>query len=126
VPVRVELIDEAVEDLARYADSGNLVVFLAKLVRLEEVSEEAGRPLGRELVNFRKIVVGDRDWRIVFTMNHEKSIATVWVIGDRGDSACYDEALRRLRRAGQKRPEAASLAATMMRLTQTRRRDRRR
>ena len=36
MPVRVELIDEAVADLRRYAASGNLLLFLKKLVRLEE------------------------------------------------------------------------------------------
>ena len=44
MPVRVELIDEAVEDLARYADTGSLPEFLKKLIRLEEVGEDAGVP----------------------------------------------------------------------------------
>ena len=34
MPVRVELIDEAVEDLHRYAATGNLPLFLKKLLRL--------------------------------------------------------------------------------------------
>lgn len=69
MPVRVELTDDAVNDLRdRYRD-GTLPVCLAKLVRLEDVGEAAGVPLGGELTGFRKIVVGDRTWRVIFRMN---------------------------------------------------------
>lgn len=116
MPVRVELIDEAVEDLARYAGSGNLPLFLKKLIRLEDVGKDAGLPLGGGLAGWRKIVVGDRNWRILFTTNSEETVATVWVIGDREDAECYEEAQRRLRELGKGRPEAASLAAAMFEL----------
>src|SRR5579862_3159384 len=96
MPVRVELIDEAVEDLNRYAESGNLALFLKKLLRLEEVGKDAVQPLGGRLTGWRKIVVGDRNWRIIFTVDAEKRVATVWVIGDRDDSECYAEAERRV------------------------------
>jgi mRNA interferase RelE/StbE len=125
MPVRVELIDEAVEDLARYAQSGNLPLFLKKLIRLEEVGEDAGVPLGRGLTGWRKIVVGDRNWRIIFTVNPEKTVATVWVVGDREDAECYDVAQRRVDALGSGRPEAASLAAVMFELSQSRREGRR-
>jgi mRNA interferase RelE/StbE len=125
MPVRVELIDEAVEDLARYAHSGNLPLFLKKLIRLEEVGEDAGLPLGKGLAGWRKIVVGDRNWRIVFTTNPEKTVATVWVIGDREDSECYDVAQRRVQALGNANLEAASLAAVMFQLSQSQRGNRR-
>src|SRR5260370_23284594 len=96
MPVRVELIDEAVGDLARYVETDVFPRLLAKLVRLEEVGEEAGQPLGRGLTGWRKIVVGDRDWRIIFTTNPDETAATVWGIGDRADAACYEEAQRRV------------------------------
>jgi len=67
MPVRVELIDEAIEDLMRYAETGNLPLFLKKLLHLEEAGKHAGLPLGRSLTGWRKIVVGDRNWRIIFT-----------------------------------------------------------
>ena len=86
--VRVELIEEAAEDVAHYASTGNLALFLTKLLRLEEVGKDAGFPLGRNLTGWRKIVVGDRDWRITFGMNHDDTIATIWVIGDREDAQC--------------------------------------
>lgn len=108
MPVRVELIEEAVEDLACYADSGNLPLFLGRLLRLEEAGKDAGVPLGRNLAGWRKFVVGNRNWRIVFRMNADESVATVWVIGDRDDDACYDEAVRRI--AGKAGDDAFSAA----------------
>lgn len=120
MPVRVELIDEAVEDLARYAETDVFPRLLAKLIRLEEVGKDAGQPLGRDLTGWRKIVVGDRDWRIIFTMNRDETIATVWVIGDRADAACYEEAQRRVQALAKDQPHAASLAATMFQLSQAR------
>lgn len=121
MPVRVEMIAEAVEDLARFATGGNLPLFLKKLIRLEEVGNDAGLPLGRELAGWRKIVVGDRNWRIVFTMNADETVATVWVIGDRADAECYDEARRRLDALGKGQSQAASLAAVMFQISQSQR-----
>lgn len=118
MPVRVELIDEAVADLARYAESGNLPAFLKKLIRLEEAGKDAGLPLGGALVGFRKIVVGDRSWRIIFSMNADDSVATVWVIGDRNDAGCYEEARNRLAALGKGNVQAASLAGAMLQLSQ--------
>lgn len=120
MPVRVELSSDAVGDLGRYATSSNIALFLAKLVRLEEVGKDAGVPLGGGLVGWRKIVVGDRDWRIIFTMNPDENVATVWVIGDRADAECYEQAARRLAQLGEDRPEAASLATVMLDLVRRR------
>ncbi len=121
MPVRVELIDAAVEDLGRYAESGNLPLFLKKLIRLEEVGKEVGLPLGRGLTGWRKIVVGDRDWRIIFTVDPAETVATVWVIGDRDDAACYEDAQRRVDALGKGQPQAASLAAVMFQLSEMQR-----
>lgn len=118
MPVRVELIDEAVADLRRDAASGNLPLFLKKLIRLEEAGKEAGLPLGWDLPGWRKIIVGDRTWRIIFTLDPEETVATVWVIGDRDDAACYRDAERRVRALGKTQPAAMSLAATMFQLNQ--------
>lgn len=125
-PIRVELIDDAVADLVQYAATGNLPLFLKKLIRLEEVGKEAGLPLGRGLIGWRKIVVGDRDRRIVFAVNREGTVATVWVVGDRDDAACYEEAERRVRNLGADQPHAASLAAVMFQMSQQRRATKRR
>jgi mRNA interferase RelE/StbE len=120
MPVRVELTDEAVEDLVGYSASGNLPMFLKKLIRLEEVGKDAGLPLGQGLVGWRKIVVGDRNWRIIFTTDPDETVATVWVIGDRDDAECYDIARQRVEAAGKERPHVASLAAVMFQISQTR------
>lgn len=122
MPVRVELIPYAVEDLVGYAQTRSLPLFLKKLIRLEEVGKDAGLPLGRGLVGWRKIVVGDRDWRIIFTVDPADTVATVWVIGDRDDDACYDIAQRRVEAMGKDRPQAASLAAGMFQIGQSRQR----
>src|SRR6266487_3523557 len=121
MPVRVELIAEAVEDLIRHAETGNLALFLKKLIRLEEVGKDAGLPLGGGLTGWRKIVVGDRNWRIIFTTDPQERVATVWVIGDRDDAACYEAAQRRVRAFGKAHPQAASLAAVMFQLSQAQR-----
>lgn len=124
MPIRVELTDDAVADLAGLAESGLLPLFLKKLLRLEEEGKSVGLPLGRGLTNWRKIVVGDRNWRIVFTTNVEETVATVWVIGDREDAACYEQARRRIDKLGRNRPEAASLAAAMLQILQSDRKTR--
>lgn len=121
MPVRVELIDEAVADLARYVETEVFPRLLAKLVRLEAVGKDAGQPLGRDLAGWRKNVVGDRNWRIIFTTDAEETVATVWVIGDRADDAVYEEAQRRVAALAKTQPHAASLAATMFQLGEAQR-----
>jgi len=125
MPIRVEFIPDAVEDLRRYARSGNIRQFLQKLVRLEAVGKQAGLPLGRGLSGYYKVVVGDRGWRIIFTVNTDETNATVVVIGDRADAACYEQAQRRLAAMGGQSPEAVSLAAAMLELPQFQKKDRR-
>lgn len=121
MPVRVELIDEAVDDLVRYAETGNLPLFLKKLIRLEEIGKDAGLPLGRGLTGWRKIVVGDRNWRIIFTMDANETVATVWVVGDRSDFECYEAAQWRVQALGKGQQQAASLAAVMFQLSEQQR-----
>jgi mRNA interferase RelE/StbE len=117
VPYRVELIAEAVEDLQRVARTGRITDFLTKLVRIEEHGPAAGLPLGsrqgKSLTGWRKIVVGDRDWRIVYRVDEAAGKATVLVIGDRADADCYAQALSRL--AGREdQADALSLSQTML------------
>lgn len=125
MPVRVELIDEAFDDLVGYATSGNILLFLKKLVRLEAVGEQAGTPLRGHLSGYSKIVVGDRDWRIVFRMSEDRQVATIVVIGDRDDAACYETATRRLAALSGSAPPTVSLAAAMLELVQLSKRPRR-
>ena len=114
MPVRVELIDEAIVDLADLAESGNLRLFFKKLIEIEAKGSQAGEPLGRDLVGWRKITVGNRNLRIVFRVDEPESVAIVCVIGDREDAACYEEAQRRAQQL--KDADATSLAASMIEL----------
>lgn len=116
MPVRVELTDDAVEDLRQRQRDGILPAFLAKLIRLEEVGEDAGLPLGGELTGFRKMVVGDRTWRIIFRMNPSRTVATVWVLGDRADEECYQLAARRVAALRGDNPATTSLAQALAQL----------
>jgi mRNA interferase RelE/StbE len=112
--VRVEVIPEVVDDLEKVKQTGRIREFLAKLVRLEDEGSEVGEPLGHRgetnLTGWRKIVVGDRNWRIVFQMTSPE-VAMVGVIGDRADAACYLELAKRLGpgRASQTLSLAAAL-----------------
>jgi mRNA interferase RelE/StbE len=112
VSIRVELIDEAIVDLADLAESGNLKQFFKKLVEIEAKGSQAGEPLGRNLVGWRKITVGNRNWRIVFRVDRDETVATICVVGDREDAACYEEARRRAQHV--KHADATSLAASMI------------
>jgi mRNA interferase RelE/StbE len=114
VSVRVELIDEVIVDLADLAESGNLRQFFKKLLEIEANGSQAGEPLGRDLVGWRKITVGNRNWRIIFRVDKDETVATICVIGDREDAACYEEAQRRAQQA--KDADATSLAASMIEL----------
>ena len=111
--VRVEITRAAAEDLRSYLRSGNVTSFAKKLLRLEEIGEDAGQPLRGNLTGWRKIVVGDRNWRILFAMSADKTVATVWVVGDRDDAECYRIAERRLAEAASGSPTTASLATVM-------------
>lgn len=112
--VRVELIDDAIADLAKHAESGKLKAFFAKLLEIEQKGSEAGEPLGRDLVGWRKITVGNRDWRIIFRVDKREEVATVCVIGDREDGECYEEAKQRVDKV--KGTDVASLAESMLAL----------
>jgi mRNA interferase RelE/StbE len=102
------------------------MLFFKKLLRLEEIGRDAGLPLGGGLTGWRKIVVGDRTLRIVFKMNADETVATVWVIGDRDDAACYEEARRRVDALDVAKPQAISLAAAMFEIGEHRRASKRR
>ena len=113
MPVRVELVEPAFEDLVRYSRSGNIKLFLAKLLHIEEHGQNAGRPLGKGLSGWQKTVVGDRDWRIIFRMNATGTVATIWAIGDRADAECYAEAERRIRALGKSNPIATGTPSVL-------------
>lgn len=99
-PAEVWLTGPAVEDLRRL-DGAPLVWALKKMLLLE-TDPLAGEPLLGPLVGYRKLVVGNRDWRIVWrALTDERGtltieIAEVWAVGARADGQVYAEMERRV------------------------------
>jgi mRNA interferase RelE/StbE len=58
---------------------------------------EAGEPLHGDLIGWRKLVVGNRDWRVVWRVTFDDSgtpivdVAEVWAVGARSDDDVYNE-----------------------------------
>lgn len=108
-PAEVWLTDPAVEDLRRL-DGAPLVWALKKMLLLE-TDPLAGEPLLGSLVGYRKLVVGNRDWRVIWRATSDErgamtvEIAEVWAVGARSDGEVYAEMERRV----------ASLGATPVR-----------
>ena len=103
----VRLTEDAVADLYRLhkKDPSILRAVFKKMLLLEQ-SPTAGEPLLGALVGFRKLVVGDRDWRIVWRITEDATgipildISEVWAVGARSDGAVYDELTSRVARMG--------------------------
>lgn len=87
------------------------MVWALKKMLLLETDPLAGEPLLGSLVGYRKLVVGNRDWRVIWrAISNERGtltveIAEVWAIGARSDGEVYAEMERRV----------ASLGATPVR-----------
>jgi mRNA interferase RelE/StbE len=99
----IRLTDPAIEDLNQVFRLYPSVLrkVLAKMLILE-LNTEAGEPLLGDLMGWRKLTVGDRNWRIIWRSKKNESggqmieIAQVWAIGARSDSEIYDEMKERL------------------------------
>lgn len=104
---------EAVEDLEGL-DTGALRLVLGK-IRILQVNPEAGQPLGSrktaDLTGFRKLVVGDRQYRVVYRVERDGTVCVIWVVAGRVDDQCYDLALERIRRHGSSGPVVKDLTA---------------
>lgn len=92
---RVELLPEVLEDIAGLDGSVQRTI-LKKLRQLANNPEQQGRPLGGGLTGFRELVVGDRQYRIVFQVLPDENVAVVWVIASRVDNECHELAKARL------------------------------
>jgi Cytotoxic translational repressor of toxin-antitoxin stability system len=97
---RVVLTDDAREDL-RDLDGAARKLVAKKLKQLEDEPEKRGAPLGSRsssnLTTFRKLVVGDRDYRLVYRVEPDGTVCVVWVIGRSSDNEVYQMALARLK-----------------------------
>src|ERR1700747_1154651 len=87
------LTEDALEDLRDLERSIQKQV-LKGLLKLEDNPAQRGLPLGSKgtsnLTTFRKLIVGDRDYRIIFRVEQDGSASVVWVIGKRDDSEAYE------------------------------------
>jgi mRNA interferase RelE/StbE len=97
---RVVLTSDAREDL-RDLDGSARKIVLKAIATLRDEPEKRGQPLGvragNDLTTFQKLVVGDRDYRIVYRVEQDGTVVVVWVIGRRVDDECYQLAISRLR-----------------------------
>ncbi len=70
------------------------------LKKLEDSPAQRGAALGAnarsDLSGFRKFVVGDRDYRIVYQVRPDGSVVVGWVVGARRDVEVYRIARRRI------------------------------
>lgn len=101
---RVRLTDDAVADLRRLQKKDpHIVREIFKKMLLLERATDAGEPLLGALVGFRKMVVGNRDYRIVWRETVDDAhqpvvdIAEVWAAGIRADDEIYEEMKQRVK-----------------------------
>jgi len=96
----VRLTSAAREDV-RDLDGEAKKRVLKAMKKLEDEPDKRGHPLGSNatgnLTNFRKLVVGDREYRIVYRVEGAGEVVVVWVVGQRADRECYDLAISRLK-----------------------------
>ena len=103
----VRLTDDAVEDLRHLFKADPQIVgwALKKMIQIER-DPHAGGPLLGGLIGYRKITVGDRDWRIVWRVVQDQAggfrveVAEVWAVGYRKEGEVYEEIRRRVADAG--------------------------
>lgn len=123
----VRLTSDAVSDLDRLLRRGDPQVVkwaLKKMIHLEQ-NPEAGDALLGGLIGWRKITVGDRDWRLVWRVTHDNAgaaivdVAEVWAFGARSDAEVYEEMQGRIATAPptQQTKALADVLATLGKLT---------
>lgn len=103
----VRLTDDAVEDLRTLFKADPQIVrwALKKMIQIQR-DPNAGDPLLGGLIGYRKIVVGDRDWRVVWRVVEDEAgefrveVAEIWAVGYRKDSEVYAEIKQRVTDAG--------------------------
>ncbi len=108
--------DAALDDLRRIGPVA--VSLVLKKIFLLETNPMAGEPLGGELTGYRKLVVGNRTWRIVYRVvdSGQVEVCEIWAIGLRSDGEVYAEASVRVAKALTRQPNMAPLASVIVRL----------
>lgn len=121
--VVVRLTNPAFEDLAALLRlDPQIVRWALKNMLLLERDPEAGEILHGDLVGFRRLVVGDRDWRIVWRVAHDDAatvivdVAEVWAVGARSAAAVYTEMQARVAKLAKDQPMTVALSEVVERL----------
>jgi mRNA interferase RelE/StbE len=103
----IRLTEDAIADLHRLSNKDpHIVRTVFKKMLLLERSPDAGEPLLGALVGFRKLVVGDRHWRIVWRVTADSDgtpildVSEIWAVGSRSDSEIHEELKVRVARIG--------------------------
>jgi len=95
---RIELLPEAVEDLRRLDGAARKIV--AAGIEKLRTPELRGAPLGSKatsnLTGFRKLVLGNRTYRIVYEVRGDGTVVICWVIARRADNEAYEVAAARV------------------------------
>ncbi|MGL5864814.1 MAG: hypothetical protein ACRCYX_02930 [Dermatophilaceae bacterium] len=110
----MRLTDDAIGDLhALFRVDPQIVRWaLKKMIHLER-DPHAGDPLLGGLIGYRKLTVGNRDWRIVWRVVRDEAgdfrveVAEVWAVGYRKDGEVYAEIEQRVAEAGSSSTTAA-------------------
>ena len=97
----VRFTDAAIEDLKRlHKKDPQIVRSVLKKCLLIEKNPYAGRGLLGDLIGYRRLVVGNRDWRIVWQVIEAEElsvdIAEIWAAGARADDDVYREMKERV------------------------------
>jgi mRNA interferase RelE/StbE len=99
----VRLTGPAVADLhALPRKDPQIVRWALKKMLLLERDPYAGEPLLGHLIGWRKITVGDRDWRVVWRVGSDAAatviitVSEVWAAGARSDGEVYAEMTSRV------------------------------
>jgi mRNA interferase RelE/StbE len=101
----VQLIRDAVEDIKNlYKKDPQIVRLVTK--KIIQIAKEpyAGKSLHGDLLNFRKITVGNNHWRIVWRVyESEKRIeySVVWGVGPRSNEEIYKTVKKRIIELGE-------------------------
>ena len=101
--------DAAIDDLRRLGPS--VAPRVLKKILLLEQNAYAGHPLAKDLATYRKLIVGDNTWRVVYRVDD-----SIWAAGARSDADVYAEASARVNAAETTRPELVGLAEVVERL----------
>lgn len=115
----VRLTEPALGDLRDLFKADPQIVRWAikKMIQIER-NPQAGEPLLGGLIGYRKITVGDRDWRIVWRVTQDEfgnrivDIAEVWAVGYRKDSEVYQEIRQRIANADES-PRTSALTEVL-------------